>query len=219
MKRRVEPEILDGLAADDPAAQASRSDLRRIHFLMGNERWISSRATGWAEVAARGIVEWGAGGGELLARLARLGPAMGVDRVARPAGLAAEIGWRQADLMEVEVTGGLLVCNLVLHHFEDAALRELGRRMSGFERVVAVEPWRSRLALGWSAGMHPWVSAVTRHDMPASIWAGFRPGELAAALGLAPERWRIAERVDWRGGLRWVACRRDDPGGAGAAQC
>ena len=34
LPRRVEPELLDGLAADDPRAQRSRDDLRRIHRAM-----------------------------------------------------------------------------------------------------------------------------------------------------------------------------------------
>jgi hypothetical protein len=40
VERVVKPEILDDLPMDDPSARASRADLRRINFLMGNERWI-----------------------------------------------------------------------------------------------------------------------------------------------------------------------------------
>ena len=42
MKHRLlVPEILDGLPPEDPEARRSRRDLRRINFLMGNERWIA----------------------------------------------------------------------------------------------------------------------------------------------------------------------------------
>jgi hypothetical protein len=219
MQRLVEPEILDDLAVEDPAAVASRRDLRRINFLMGNERWILRQVRGLGSFVGEGILEWGAGSGDLLRRLARFGPVAGMDRVERPAALPEDIGWHEMDVMTGESEAGVLVANLFLHHFEAEALRSLGRRMTRFRAVVAVEPWRSRGALGLSALMHPWVSRVTRHDMPVSIRAGFRKGELAEALGLEPREWKVVERVDWRGGLRWMAVRRDDPCGAAAGRC
>ena len=219
MRRVVEPEILDELPTDDPEARASRADLRRINFLMGNERWIMGRARRMQELARQGIVEWGAGSGALLAKLARLGPAVGVDRTARPEDLAEEVGWRRQDVFEDAGGSGVLVANLFLHHFDGGELRQLGMRMGGFRAVLAVEPWRSRLALGLGGLMHPFVSRVTRHDMPVSIRAGFRRGELAEALGLEEKEWMITERVDLRGGLRWSAVRRGDRDGAAAGRC
>lgn len=218
MRRVVQPEILDELPADDPAARASRVDLRRINFLMGNERWIMRRVRRLSAEAREGIVEWGAGSGELLAKLVALGPATGVDRVERPARLPETVSWCRADVFHAEARGGVLVTNLFLHHFEGEALRRLGERMEHFGAVVVVEPWRSRLALALGGGMLPFVSRVTRHDMPVSIRAGFRRGELARLLGLEREAWEISESVDFRGGLRWCARRRDDPGGATAGR-
>jgi hypothetical protein len=49
---------------------------------------------------------------------------------------------------------------------------------------------------------------VTRHDMPASIRAGFRKGELAALLGLDRSAWIIEETETLRGSLRFSATRR-----------
>lgn len=216
MQRVVEPEILDELPTDDPAARASRVDLRRINFLMGNERWILRRVAAMGGAADRGIIEWGAGSGDLLRKLGRMGPAVGMDRAARPEGLPEAVGWRRTDVLEDDAGSGVLVANLFLHHFEGVALRRLGERMANFAAVVAVEPWRSRTALGLGAVMLPFVSRVTRHDMPVSIRAGFRRGELAAALGLDPGRWAISESIDLRGGLRWCAVKREDPGGASA---
>ncbi len=207
VRRIVEPEILDDLPTDDPEARASRADLRRINFLMGNERWILRRVRSMPRLAREGIVEWGAGSGDLLEKLASLGPATGVDRVERPAGLPGEIGWRRGDVLEEDSGGGVLVANLFLHHFEGADLRRLGGRASRFTAMVVVEPWRSRLALALGGAMHPFVGRVTRHDLPVSIRAGFRRGELAEALGLDRGRWRISERIDPRGGLRWMAVR------------
>src|SRR6202162_5401922 len=70
--RRVEPEELDGLAADDPRGLRSRRDLRRVHVAM---RSISNlrRAVAALQLAAqpRRILELGAGDGTLLLRFAR----------------------------------------------------------------------------------------------------------------------------------------------------
>jgi len=71
-QRVVIPELLDHLPADDPEALRSRRDLRRINFLMGNERWICRSVCRFPEEANRGIVEIGAGdgnGGVLVANL------------------------------------------------------------------------------------------------------------------------------------------------------
>ncbi|WP_338685172.1 hypothetical protein [Haloferula helveola] len=209
MKRLVEPEILDTLPSDDPRAIASRVDLRRINFVMGNERWILREVAKHPQAAAKGIVEWGAGEGCLLERMSRFGPATGVDLVPRPDGLPDAIDWQSGDVMKAAgMRGGILVANLFLHHFEANALRELGRRMSGFDVVIAVEPWRSpgSLALGFS--MQPLVTRVTRHDMLASIRAGFARRELAGLLGLDAGGWRIGEKASFRGSLRWRAMKK-----------
>jgi len=207
MERVRVPEILDELSAEDPRAVAARRDLRRINALMGNERWILRRVREAPEARA-GIVELGSGGGELLARLARFGPATGIDLAPRPALLDEGIGWFRGDVFERldAETGGVLVANLFLHHFSVEELRRLGALASGFRRLVVVEPWRARRALVLGRGMTPFVHPVTRHDMIASIRAGFVPGELGEALGLGPG-WRISERCSWRGGLRVLASR------------
>ena len=68
MQRRVEPELLDTLPADDPAAQRSRRELRLINAIMGNHRWLErevrrSIRPGWR------VLELGAGDGTFGARL------------------------------------------------------------------------------------------------------------------------------------------------------
>jgi hypothetical protein len=208
MDRVLEPEILDGLDPADPEAVASRRDLRRLNFLMGNERWIVRQVRGHRESAARGIVEWGSGSGDLLRKLARLGPARGVDLAPRPVGLADDIGWDQGDVFEQKGAGGVLVANLFLHHFDDSGLARLGGVARNFERLVFVEPLRTRGSLALGRGMLPWVSRVTKHDMIVSIRAGFVAGELAQRMGLDPAVWEVSERCSWRGGLRVLAWRR-----------
>jgi len=200
MKRVVVDEILDGLAPEDPEAVRSRADLRRINFLMGNERWVVRQVAAQRECAADGVVELGAGTGALLRKLAAYGPSMGVDLVPRPAGLPGGVGWWQGDALAGDFRGGVLVANLFLHHFDEGGLRRLGGVVSRFRVLLAVEPWRSRLALGLGAMMNPLVGRVTRHDMAASIRAGFVPGELGEALGL--EGWKFEESISRRGAVR-----------------
>ncbi|WP_200275783.1 hypothetical protein [Haloferula rosea] len=207
MKRVLEPEILDELDPSDPEAVASRRDLRCINFLMGNERWILRQLRSRPGKAAEGIVEWGAGSGDLLRKLGRHGPARGVDLVPRPEGLADEVGWRQGDVFDESADGGVLVANLFLHHFDQEGLRQLGRIAQGFSVLCFVEPLRRPGALTMGRGMLPFVNRVTKHDMIVSIRAGFVPGELKELLGLDPALWEVSERCSWRGGLRVLACR------------
>jgi hypothetical protein len=75
LPRVVAAETLDHLAADDPAAQRSRRDLRRVHAAMGT-RGIVRR--GWQALwpapparQALAVLELGAGDGTLLLALAR----------------------------------------------------------------------------------------------------------------------------------------------------
>ena len=203
----MEPEWLDRLPVDDPQAVRSRRDLRWINFLMGNERWILARVAEHREAAARGIFELGAGRGDLLKRLARLGPSTGLDLAPRPDGLDASIGWKSGDVLEEQgVRGGILVANLFLHHFEAPELERIGRLAEGFEVLVFVEPLRTAEALWRGNFLLPLVGEATKHDMPTSIRAGFVAGELPRWMGL-DGGWRIEERSTWRGGHRVLACR------------
>ena len=207
MERVVEPEILDGLPPDDPVAVRSRRDLARINFLMGNERWIRRQVRALSGAAAKGIVEWGAGSGNLISSLSGQGPTTGVDLVPRPSGIGDAVDWKRGDVFEQEVSGGILVANLFLHHFEADSLARLGVVAREFEHLVLVEPLRTRLSLALGYGLQPLVNRVTRHDTLVSIRAGFIPGELPELLGLDPGDWKVSERCSWRGGLRMLASR------------
>ena len=75
LARTVDPETLDGLAADDPAAQRSRRDLRWIHRAMGT-RAIVRQALRHITASRRAvtplrILELGAGDGSLMLGVAR----------------------------------------------------------------------------------------------------------------------------------------------------
>lgn len=211
MPRVVEPEILDGLAHDDPEAMKSRRDLRLVHFLMGNESWLLRVLKRFVGEAKAGLCEWGAGDGAFTDRMARAFPETAItamDLAPRPAGLDPRIVWQQGDLLAGGNTkGGILVANMFLHHFDGPQLQQLGGMCRGFRVLVFNEPDRNQLALMWSALLFPVVGRVTRHDMPASIKAGFRAGELVDWLGLNPAEWHVAETSTWRGARRVVAWR------------
>jgi hypothetical protein len=97
---------------------------------------------------------------------------------------------------------------LILHHLDAAALRLLGAELGRFSRLLFSEPYRGIFPLCMAALASPFVGKVTRHDMPASIRAGFRKRELAGLLGLDPSQWEIREQVTRRGTLRFEAIRR-----------
>lgn len=206
--RLIEPEWLDSLDPGEPVAVKARSDLRLINVLMGNAGWIFRQVAAKPGPARRGIVELGAGDGRLLGRLAALGPATGCDLAPRPPDLPREIDWLEGDLFShgESLTGGILVANLVLHHFSSEDLGRIGRIVERFDSLVFVEPHRSRRALVLSRLLSPFVSQVTRHDMPASIHAGFVAGELAEAVGLSSS-WNVTEICHWRGSLRVAVSR------------
>lgn len=209
IQRIVIPELLDHLAADDPEALRSRRDLRRINFLMGNERWVCRTVGKHAESARRGIVEIGAGDGILCGKLARLfpqAPVAAYDLAPRPVELMNRIQWNRGDIFgsQPPTTNGVLVANLFLHHFEGESLTRLGLWMQDFEVLVFCEPDRARLPHLLGGLMHPWINRVTRHDMHVSITAGFAPGEISRAMGLDAARWKSRESSTWRGARRVV---------------
>ena len=74
--------------------------------------------------------------------------------------------------------------------------------------LIPRSPLRSPLPLAASALLFPLVGEVTRHDMPASIRAGFLPGEMAEALELDPKSWTIREVTTLSGSLRFTASKR-----------
>ncbi|MCC6982138.1 MAG: methyltransferase domain-containing protein [Bauldia sp.] len=211
--RRVEPEILDALAPDDPRAIRSRNELRRINRIMA-QAGVMARALARAAPpgGVRSILDLGSGDGTFMLAAARslsrrwAGVSVTLlDRQtsASAATLAAfaSLGWRarsvQADAVAFLRSGerfGAATANLFLHHFDDPALASLLAAISGAaDLLVACEPRRAALPLAasrlvWVFGSGP----VTRHDAAASVRAGFTGDELSRLWPKAPG-WRCEE--------------------------
>lgn len=212
LPRVVVPEILDSLPADDPRARRSRRDLVAVDFFMGNSRWISKKIRAIPE-AMGNIVELGAGEGRLARKLIAEFPKRKVtalDLAERPPKLDLRVEWVRGDFFQTLISSQANICagSLILHHFSETELQRLGEQMRDFRALVFCEPLRSRWTLGLSAIALPFAGEVTRHDMPASIRAGFVPGELAVLLGLDAQKWSWSEQPTLRGGLRFFATRR-----------
>ncbi len=212
LNRVIIPEILDSLNPADPRAMRSRRDLSWIDLFLGNSRWIVRQLKKQTLPSVR-IIEIGAGEGALCRKVQSALPSStvtGLDLIQRPANLPVSIHWIGGDFFQTlpKIDADACVGSLILHHFSDEALRDLGARLQSFRSLTFCEPLRSRLPLFFSKLASPFLSEVTRHDMPASIRAGFRPGELPTLLGLDSKKWNTSESSHWRGALRLVASRR-----------
>lgn len=179
--RKVEVELLDGLEADDPAAQRSRRDLQRLHLAM-DTRATLLRALQSLPVEQLGttlhtplrVLEIGAGDGSLMLGVARslqgLWPSVALTLLDRqhllsPATEAnfTSLGWtvdaQVTDVLDWAAEADtatprwdLIVANLFLHHFQTPQLTKLLAAIA--ERSThffACEPRRAWLA--W-AGSH-----------------------------------------------------------------
>ncbi|MCX2723738.1 methyltransferase domain-containing protein [Roseibium salinum] len=206
--RTVEPELLDVMSPDDEEAMASRRDLRRINALMFHTTVLSRLLRKHVAQPPRRLVEIGCGDGHATLALARkmapTWPGVALSLVDRQQLVAADVrmqiaklGWT-VDVVAADVFDWLrrgeqqdvALANLFLHHFEDARLEPMLHDLAKVSPTfVATEPRRSRFALlaARSLGIIG-ANAVTRHDAPASVRAGFSGRELTRLWPGGPER-------------------------------
>jgi hypothetical protein len=215
LPRRVEREMLDNLAAEDPRSQRSRQDLQRIQRAMATLPIVQHALDrGTSGFVPRTLLELGAGDGSLMLRLARRRaarwPGVSVvllDRlnVVAPQTLSGmrQVGWTPRvvvkDVFEWvaefdDAQWDVIVANLFVHHFSSSELETLLAGIAARTKVfLCCEPRRSILALTGShliglLGAGP----VTRHDAVSSVHAGFRAQELSG-LWPDPQNWAIQE--------------------------
>jgi hypothetical protein len=229
--RDVQPEWLDTLPADDPRAQRSRADLRRINWIMGALGTMRD-ALDCAFLGRAGahIVELGAGDGSLMARLARQRAArwpglhvsmLDLQPVVTPATCAAieQRGW-SLDVVRADVFAWLreapqrpneiIIANLFVHHFDSARIKILfAGIVARATAFVCCEPRRSRIALLGSRSVAALgCNDVTRHDAVASVHAGFCERELSQQWPHDPD-WNIDETAAGLFLHRFIALRRN----------
>ncbi len=214
-ERKIEPEIMDWLPADDARALRARRDLKRINAVMLQNR-IMTRLLGWCcrGKPPRLIVELGGGDGTFIVslawRLAQKWPGLTVVSVDRQSRVAPEVigsvrdfGWRlepvKADVFDYFAAGGagpadVVMANLFLHHLTADALRSLFAAAEPHAAAFAAcEPGRDAFGLVssklvWAIG----CGEVARHDAVASVRAGFRGQEISASFPVH-ERWDVLE--------------------------
>jgi hypothetical protein len=227
LPRRLEPEWLDHLPAEDPRAMRSRRDLTRVNRFMGNAGRMAAALVKHAPAAPRTIVDLGSGDGQFMLQVARrLAPRWsGVTVVlldqqnivsqATRAGFAA-LRWR-AELTSADVfeflaqvrPADVVTANLFLHHFVDEQLTRLFAQVTRMAALmVACEPRRSKLVveasrLLWLAGCND----VSVHDAVVSARAGFSGRELSALWPRDPQ-WQLQEHAVGLFSHRFVARRQ-----------
>jgi hypothetical protein len=213
MQRILQAELLDSLPPDHPDALHNRRDLRVINHCMGNYGWFA-RTLPTLLRPGEAALELGAGDGTLGLRLAARGVAIdGLDLWPRPTGWPAAREWHRADLRTFADYGRYPVVagNLIFHQFSEPELAELGAILRRQARTIVVcEPLRRRFSQTLLAVLGPLLGAgaVTRHDGPVSVAAGFRGDELPRALGLRDDAWAIRCSQTALGAFRMVATRR-----------
>jgi Methyltransferase domain len=201
--RRVEPELLDHLPADDPRAIQSRRDLKRINVVMRHAgimaRTLLKRSGGRKPSV---IADLGSGDGNFMLSVARkLAPHWpGVTVVlldqrdivsAETRAAFAALGWTaepvSADVFSFLENPGrpavdIVTANLFLHHFEPEGLSRLFKCAADLAWLfVACEPRRG--TLGREASRLLWLlgcNDVSVQDAVTSARAGFVGRELSA---------------------------------------
>jgi len=213
LPRRVEPELLDDLAADDARAQRSRRDLRRIHRAMATLTILErALARGTQAFRPHTLLELGAGDGSLMLRLAQQRalhwPDVHVTLLDRLDLVTPQMldglrktGWSpQAAAMDVfdwlassdDSHFDIVIANLFMHHFSSDELTRLLTGIAARSRLfLCCEPRRAALPL---VGSHLigllGAGPVTRLDAVSSVHAGFRAQELSA-LWPNPQDWEL----------------------------
>ncbi|MEX2496537.1 MAG: methyltransferase domain-containing protein [Woeseia sp.] len=216
LARRVQPELLDELPADDPRAVRSRGDLRRVNRLMGSLHLLRRALDKAGPASPRRLIELGAGDGTMMLRLARSRAQqwpktevtlLDMQPVVSAGTLSAirDLGW-SVDVDETDVldwiersdadSDAIVFANLFVHHFEGDRLARLLAGIAGRSRLfVCCEPRRTAMTL---AGSHLMAligcNEVTRHDAVLSVHAGFRDKELSSVWQRScAGTWRLDE--------------------------
>jgi hypothetical protein len=143
--------------------------------------------------------------------LAWPGAYTGLDFAPMPPDWPEDYDWVTGDFFTAGkqrlATASVVMGGLILHHFSEPQLRELGQLMRSTRLLIFCEPARRKLHLWQGQALRLLgINHVTQHDLPVSVRAGFLGRELAEMLGLGPE-WTVSVKLTFFGGYRFVAVR------------
>lgn len=212
--RSLTPEILDFLAPDDPRAVRSRRDLAVINGFMRQSAIMAQALS--RRPAPKLLADLGGGDGRFMLKVARRlvkrrpkdwsgVTVMIADQraivSADTRSRFAQLGWDceslTGDIFQTlpSIRPDVVTANLFLHHFDDAALRQLLALVAARAKsFVACEPRRSASALlGARLVFLLGANDVSRHDAVASVRAGFSASDLSA-LWPQDRSWQLRER-------------------------
>jgi hypothetical protein len=217
LPRRLEPEWLDQLPADDPWANRAQRDLGRINACMQNAGSMASALMKYG--ACREpckIVDLGSGDGRFMLRVAgRVAPHWPDIKIilqdkkdivsqATREGFAAlqwQVQTSSEDVFDFlagsrSSSADVITSNLFLHHFTDEELTRLLAKVAQIAGLfVACEPRRSKFVVRASRLL--WIIGCNErsiHDAKVSARAGFRDRELSS-LWPDKRRWELHENV------------------------
>lgn len=211
-------EWMDEADATQPAFEAALRDLGRIN------RWsLAARpVVAWLDAVAErsgatslSVLDVGAGGGDMLARVAAWGARRGVaveltglDRSPWAAAFAERAGvparYVTCDLFEHAQAHDVVICSLFAHHLDDAEAERFLRWMEARARLgwLISDLHRHWLPWGflWGATRALRMDPMVVHDSTRSVERGFVRADwarLAAEAG-------VAARVRWSVPFKWI---------------
>jgi len=203
-----DPEAEGFDAALDGLARINRMSLAAPPVLRFLER-VAERHPG-----PLSILDVGAGGGDMLAEIARWAARRGVevhltglDLSPRAAEYAASRGvpahWITADLFDVRGSYDVVLCSLFAHHLDDAALV---RFLSWLEARARLGWLISDLHRHWVSWAFVWgavrvlrMPPIVVHDSAVSIARGFTRADWRRLLGEA----EVQAEIRWAFPFRW----------------
>lgn len=217
-RRADAPEWMDEADATRPEFEGALRDLARINRWSGAARPVLSWLDRVAErsgASRLSVLDVGAGGGDMLQRIAAWGARRGValeltglDRSPWAATFAAGAGvparYVTRDLFEHEEAHDVVLCSLFAHHLDDATLVRFLRWLDARARLgwLISDLHRHWLPWGflWGATRLLRLDPMVVHDSTASVSRAFVRADWERAAREAG----VAANIRWSVPFKWV---------------